>query len=277
MKKPDSPGLWIREDGVPMFVYRGNEQHNFRLGAMDENGNAYPLSGFRGNWCKITSSWLDSLRGRLAHAEELLGSNGIAEPAGDGEVEELRRDAMKWREHRTLENAKAPSPVAKEKNWRPVTADDYTTPAPPEVIDWQRLREWAADPRKKVPELAFTSGPEREIADLIMMCRVSIEPPEVIEGKGQAVTSESAGAYAVEGDGEVWATHQYANTEDYGGDVFYKGYRYIKLAMPTFPPRRRNRSWCWCDTRTGKITMRGAMARTFAWQVAGCCMELTAR
>jgi len=44
--------------------------------------------------------------------------------------------------------------------------------------DWQRLREWAADPRKKTPDLAFTAGPEREIADLIMLCHVATQQPD---------------------------------------------------------------------------------------------------
>lgn len=59
-----------------------------------------------------------------------------------------------------------------------------------------------------------------------------VAEPEVIEGRGQAVTTELAGEYLrEEPSGKVYLTRMTAET----GCVFHAGYRYMRC--PAFPPR----------------------------------------
>jgi hypothetical protein len=189
-ERPDSGGLWEREGEV--YLVRDNtptatQPWKFTADKILADGSMTGIWTIdqlpTGNWRKLTAGTpkVDGLgcpgigggreflelRQRIAYLESVCretldGLNDVYDGCEDSRTKYLG-------EHITrLTEAVFP-------------ASPQLAPAPPEVIDWQRLREWAADPRKKVPELAFTSGPEREIADLIMMCRVSIEPPEVIE------------------------------------------------------------------------------------------------
>jgi hypothetical protein len=235
--KPTSAGLWERES-VFYRVWKKPTDGRFTAAEITEHGEqlgTFWADTLPGNWRKITAGtpkvgglgcpgigggreFLE-LRQRIAYLESVCretldGLNDVYDGCDDSRTKYLG-------EHITrLTEAVFP------------TSPQLTLPAAPEVIDWNRLREWAADPRKKVPELAFTSGPEREIADLIMMCRVSIEPPEVIEvieGRGQRV-GDLAGPYLEDPlDGPVDIVRFGAN------DIFGTGARYMRC--PEFPPR----------------------------------------
>ena len=63
------------------------------------------------------------------------------------------------------------------------------------------------------------------------------EQPEVIVGEGQAVTEEQAGWYAFDDPYGTSATEKTHNGEEGTGE-FAMGSRYIKLVLPTFPPRK---------------------------------------
>jgi hypothetical protein len=174
--KPTSAGLWEREETGEKIDVRNmlDDPGAWRLRGFRADGREVELSMLPGNWRKLTAA-----------SDDQDGLRQIIE-LHKAKLEVLLEKIRKYKH--TLVDRQDFSAAAAVRDVellvdRMIQQQPATeaTPAPPEVIDWQRLREWAADPRKKVPELAFTSGPEREIADLIMMCRVSIEPPEVIE------------------------------------------------------------------------------------------------
>lgn len=89
-------------------------------------------------------------------------------------IEEAKREFEAWIDNHGFMRWELFKPAATTK------AAEIFARVRQEEPDWDRLREWAADPRKKVPQLAFTAGPEREIADLVCSMLVATEPNQTL-------------------------------------------------------------------------------------------------
>jgi hypothetical protein len=172
--KPTEPGIWTRE-GKFYRVWQPKESRLGRHLVSEEITD----DGRRGEWCDC-----DSLPPGNWHK--------LTAPATNAEALEKFRGWLKGHCNQSSDEQIADK------------AAEIFAGVEPEQIDWTRIREWAADPRKKPPQLAFTAGPEREIADLICMVVMSSESDQIATLKATVTKLEE----------QVAAEHaKYVNSE----------------------------------------------------------------